>query len=554
MSAVRQLTWFLAGFASATALVAVLEARPASAQERPLPSGVTLPPAASAVSRGRPGEPIVDEADAAPDLAPAIPSDDPARDPNEEQDDLEPRPRSGQRAVVRDGDLSADSSQPLLRDGIIDIGEPEAPVDGIDPTAIDTRTPEEFAPFELPPNEPDPLLFQIESTDPLSDRRPRRLATLEPYDPIGIKVGSFVLFPEVELGFNSTSNVLRSPLPRSDLSFDVRPSARLVSNWAVHALEFRTAGTLAWFSEFDSENEQGYLIEARGRLDVTRRTNVQGVVSREVTQESRSAIDASTVGDRTDVTTDRAALTVQHRFNRLSLQMRGTVTDLSFGDVNALGVTQLNDDRNITTTEEAIRATWELKPALSVFAEVAVNQREYERATRSDGIKRDSAGERWRLGLDFGSSSRILRGEISLGYGTQRPDDPRLADVEGILIDSNLAWRITALTSLLFTARSEVSETSTTGSGGVLTRQAGVEARHAIRRQLIGSAGLAYTDQDYAGVDIDENEWRGTIGLEYFLAREAVLFGRYVHTRLESTEPQGSYTSDEIRLGVRLRR
>ncbi len=538
-------------FAALSAVVPL----PSTAQTNPsIGSGATLPSGASALRRGQPSEPIVDESSVAPDLPSVIPGDDPSQDPDRGEDDDTPRPRAGQRPVLRDGDLTVPGEPPVLRDGIVETIEPEAPQDGVDPSLIDTRPAEDIDAFENPPAGYDPLLFQIEETEPILDRRPRRLFALEPYDPIGVRVGTFVLFPEVELGFDALSNVFRSPAPRADTSIAIRPSARLVSNWRVHALEFRTSGTLSSFTEFDSENEQGYLVEARGRLDITRRTNLQTTVSRELSQESRSAIDASSAGDRADLTTDRATVALQHRFNRLTVQLRGSVTDQQYGDVTAGPLTLSNADRNITTTEQAVRATWELKPTLSVFSEVAVNQREYERAAQTDLIRRDSAGERYRVGLSFGNTGQILRGEISLGYGIQRPDDPRLADINGILLDSNLAWRVSELTSLLFSARSDVSETTTAFSGGVFTHQVGVEARHAFQRQLIGSAGLSYTMQDFAGVAIDESEWRATLGAEYFLNRETVLFGRYAHTSFSSNLPNTDYSADELRLGIRLRR
>ena len=555
MSRNRHLAWALAGAAVAVATHGAASAPPAVAQSRPnIAAAASSPSSAGLPRRGPAAHGGIDESDAAPDIAGPIPSDDPSREPDLREDDLEPRPRAGQRAIVRDGDLGGTGEPPLLRDGIVDIREPEAPQDGIDPTVVDTRDPEDYQAFENPPSPFDPLLFQIEETEPILDRRPRRLFAFEPYDPVGIRAGSFVLFPEVELAFDAYSNVFRSPAARSDTALAIRPTARLVSNWRTHALEFRTSGTLSSFNEFDSENERGYLVEARGRLDITRRTSLQAVASRELTQESRSAIDASSVGDRADLTTDRAALTLQHRFNRLTLQLRGSVTDQQYGDVAAGGIVMSNDDRDVLTTEQALRASWELKPTLFLFSEVAINQREYQRAAQSDGIRRDSTGERYRFGLSFGNTGQILRGEVSLGYGVQRPDDVRLADVGGILIDSNVAWRVSELTSLLFSARSDVSETTTAGSGGVFTHQVGVEARHAFRRHLIGTAGLAYTIQDYAGVAIDEREWRASLGVEYFLNRDAVLFGRFAHTALNSSQPATDYTSDEIRLGVRLRR
>lgn len=492
--------------------------------------------------------------DGAAPIAAAHDADMASEGSDDEEVGVEPRPSAGQRPVFRDGDLDAvrEPSQP--RDGIAGVGEPEAIQDGAASPSIDTRRPEDFAAFESPPAGFDPLLFQVEETEPIRDRRTRRLFAFEPYDPVGITIGSFVLFPEVELGLDAFSNVLRSPAARSDTAVVARPTARLVSNWRAHALELGAAGTLSSYSEFDSENEEGYRVEARGRIDVTRRTNLQALISREVAQESRSAIDAASAGDRADITTDRAALTLQHRFNRLSLQLRGSVTDQQYGDVVSGGLVASNGDRDVTITEQAARATWELKPTLSVFSEVAVNQRAYERAAASDGIRRDSTGERYRAGLSFGSTGRIVRGEISLGYGVQHPDDARLADIGGILIDSSIALRISELSSLLFTARSDVTETTTAGAGGVLTHELGIEARHAFRRQLIGSAGIAYTLQDFSGVDIDETEWRATVGVEYYLTREAVLFGRYAHADFSSSQPSSDYTSDELRLGVRLRR
>jgi hypothetical protein len=74
-----------------------------------------------------------------------------------------------------------------------------------------------FQNVENPPAGFDPLLFQIEDIDPLrTDRRTRRLFQIEPYDPIGVRIGSFVYFPELEVAGLATSNVLRQSPSNSD--------------------------------------------------------------------------------------------------------------------------------------------------------------------------------------------------------------------------------------------------------------------------------------------------------------------------------------------------
>ena len=531
---------------------------PARAQEAPpviQEPKQTFPGKLSVPSNGRPGSADFDGGSATPGISSGSADDDPAQTP-EEAGGLDTVPRIGQRAVIQDGDINT-TETPALRDGIVDTGEPPPIEDGTDPTTVDSRTTEEIAPFQdtPPAAEGDPLLFQIEDLDPVIDnRRPSRLFRNEPFDPVGIRIGSFILFPELELGGAYLSNVFRAPNASGDVAADVKPAVRFVSNWSTHALELRANGNLSFFNDFDTENDKGYLVEGRGRLDVTRKTNVQALISREQAQESRSALDASSVGSRAGVTTDRAEASLNHRFNRLGLQFRGSVADFAFGETQNFSVVTNNASRDYKAYEEAVRATWEFKPTLLPFAEVAINQREYDGVASSDLISRTSQGQRYRLGVSFGNTSQILRGEVSLGYGVQTPDDGRLKSLDGLLVDANATWRMTDLTSLLFTARSDISETSTANVGGAFFHSLAVEARHSLRSYLIGSAGLSFATQDSLDGVIKESELRATLGLEYYLNREAVLFGNYAHTAFDAAGTASDYDADEVKVGMRLRR
>jgi hypothetical protein len=97
-----------------------------------------------------------------------------------------------------------------------------------------------------------------------------------------------------------------------------------------------------------------------------------------------------------------------------------------------------------------------------------------------------------------------LRGELSAGWGWQTPRDGRFKELEGFIVAANLAWRASALTTFLLTARSDFLNTTTTGSFGALSRQVGLEARHRPRRSLVGTAGIRYAQCPYAAVPIEE--------------------------------------------------
>lgn len=457
-------------------------------------------------------------------------------------------------APTQDGDLSQDGIAPhaLLRDGIVEDGLSNEVRD--QGSEADTRPPEDAELFALPGDRRDALLFQIEDIDPIiTDRRPQRLARLEPYDPVGVRLGSFVLFPEAESNALWTSNVFKSQDKKADYGAEFKPSARLVSDWAAHAVELRGTGTFSYLDEYKTEENSGYLAEARGRLDVTRRSNVQAVVSRELAQESRSAIDASQVGDRTDITTDRAEVAFNQRFNRLRVQLRGAIADVDYAATRTSSGIVDNSDRDVQVTQEAVRAGWEFKPTLTAFVETAVNQRDYGVAA-SDGLRRSSKGERYRAGVDFGGTSQILRGQVSVGWGEQSAEAASLGSASGWLFDANLVWRPTELTSLTLTAQSEIDDTISPGAAFAFSRSAGVEVRHALQRDLVATAGVAYLNRQVEGAPISEDQWTTSLGLDYFLSREVILFGRYDHTAFSSTTLNGDWAADEVRVGVRVRR
>jgi hypothetical protein len=455
--------------------------------------------------------------------------------------------------LPRDGDPVTVFEPNAAPEGVIDIADPQLITGEENATLADLRTPTDLTVFAGSDAGFDPLVLQADETNPVFSDRVVRPFGPDPFAPLGTRIGSFVLFTEAETDGDYNSNLFASPEAVGDVALELRPAARLVSDWAVHALEVRASGDLSWHDRFPSEDDRAYLVEGLGRLDVTRRTNLQGMVGREFAQESRSAINASSAGSRPNITVECGRAALNHRFNRLSVQLRGAVIETSYGDDVLDGLVQSNADRDYILYEEAFRPKWEFTPNFFLFSDIAFNQRDYSIAAFTDGINRTSTGERYRAGVSFGNTGQILRGEVSLGYGRQTPDSPELEVIDGLLVDANLTWAITPLTTLLLTAATDVAETTTVDSGGVMERNYAAELRHSFTSRLIGIGGLGFFTRDFVGAGINENQLTAAAGLEYYMNRHAVLFGRYQHTVFDSSVPVSSYTVEEAQVGVRLR-
>jgi hypothetical protein len=488
----------------------------------------------------------------------------PGEAPDRQADrDLDPDPEDEaqrRRLGERDGDASGPPPPEPIVDGIAEGGRETTAGETADGSFVDAREAEDRAAFDSPPAGYDAEAFAIEPS-PILDRRPARLARLEPFDPVGLRMGSFTLFPEIEVGGLWQNNVLRSSRdPRTDVALELRPSIRVVSNWRRHALELGARATTSFHGDLSSEDDRAWALDARGRLDITRATNLELRASHDVTQEQRGSIEsAGAGGERATVTTSRAQVALNHRFNRLSVQLRTGVAEATFSD----GTTGGDDGRGSGGSERdyregdvAFRATWDFKPGFAVFSEVEHVSRDHARAGGTGASEnRDSAGERYRAGVSFGTRSQKLRGEVSTGWGVQRLEAAGAAPVDGILLDANVAWRPSALTTFLWTARTDLAASTAAGTSGARTYATGLEARHAFRRYLIGTAGVRFTQQEFQGLaPVEERELLLQLGAEYFLSREVSLFTRYQHTRFTTAERARNYEADEVRIGFRWRR
>ncbi|MFX6815279.1 outer membrane beta-barrel protein, partial [Acinetobacter baumannii] len=77
-------------------------------------------------------------------------------------------------------------------------------------------------------------------------------------------------------------------------AFEGLGSLRLVSDWRRHAFEIRASGRTTFYDRYASEDDRTWNLEARARLDITRRANLEAALSHTSDRDVRSVIDAPT--------------------------------------------------------------------------------------------------------------------------------------------------------------------------------------------------------------------------------------------------------------------
>jgi hypothetical protein len=238
-------------------------------------------------------------------------------------------------------------------------------------------------------------------------------------------------------------------------------------------------------------------------------------------------------------------------FNRL--QVSGATVDRTYYQWSNLtdGTSTSNDDRNFNQYGGVGRISYDLMPGVKPFVEGQADKREHDEYLDRNGYARNSTGGYVKGGSSF-EFSRLLFGEISIGYAARDYVDPRLQRLDGLLTSASLTWTATPLTTAKFYSDTQIAETTLAGTSGVLVRTYTFEVDHDFRRWLTGIGRFTYGTLDYQGDDRTDKVYTLSSDLIYRMTRSLWLKGTLRRDWLESTSPGSSSSSTVVMLGVRL--
>jgi hypothetical protein len=388
-----------------------------------------------------------------------------------------------------------------------------------------------------------------------SSARRRALQETNPFDPTGIQVGAFLLRPAIEVSGGYDTNPDRTSAGRPSWYYVVTPELRVNSNWAVHELTANLRGSYNGYEPASSLNRPNIDGKVNGRIDVREGTRIdlEGRLFVGTDSPGSPNIQAG-LAHLPIYTTVGATAGIGQRFNRFEIASRGLVDRTVYQSSTFTdGSVESNDDRNYNRYANETRLSYELTPGVRPFVEAGADSRVHDLTPDNFGFDRDSTGYYAKGGTTF-ELSRILTGDIAVGWLSRSYKDPSLPDIGGVTFDSSLAWLATALTTVKLVARTSVTESTVPGVAGAFTREATAEINHAFRRWLVATLRLTAATDDYVGSPRLDHRFAASTGIIYKLTREIQLKGEYRHEWLRSNSPGNDYDADVFLVGARLQR
>lgn len=370
------------------------------------------------------------------------------------------------------------------------------------------------------------------------------------FDPIGIRAGSFFLFPSIGLAGLYDDNIFaEDDDEEGDFAAIVTPLLRLRSNFSRHSLNLDVGAETAFYAEEDDNDYQDVFARGGGQLEITRDNLLDASFDLSRLHEDRDSPDDTGQDEITDYYRQQAGLSYRRNFNRLFAIVGSEIVRLDFQDTDD----ENNDDRDRNQLVGRARLGYELGPRLAAFVQGTADARRYDETPDDGGFDRDSEGYGARVGATVDITS-ILFGELSAGYTYRTYDDEELDSVDGFSFGGAITWNVTPLTSVIFEGLGEIQETTVAAGGdtaaGNFQTSLGVDVTHELLRNVLLNANAGYIRDDFEGIDRTDDSVLVGGGVSYLLNRNLSLDATYSFRNRFSDDSDEEYTRNIILLGL----
>jgi hypothetical protein len=351
------------------------------------------------------------------------------------------------------------------------------------------------------------------------------------YDPLGIPLGQFNVFPRLGAGVGYTSNVLpNSSEKNSDEFLVVSPNVLVVSDWTQHLVSLRAGLDATRYRSTTNRNQNEWHVYARGRYDLREGAQVdaEAQVERRFETPFSGAI-ASDLSVLSSYVRSYGAVRGDYQMGQARALLSADFSHFTFSPIERSGVTIEQTDRDRSIGRLTAQGEYALTPSTSVFGRVGYDRNSYDRDLLNGQPNRDANGYRASIGINVDLSS-LLRGTVSVGYLNRDYDSSVYKNVSGIAAEAEVEYFYSELTNFTLNASRTIQDTTLGGIGAYFDNRVSGRVDHELLRNLILTAGSAYTYQTYVYTTSKNQVFRADAG------------ARYLATRLYNLETNLSYT------------
>ncbi|MEI9916468.1 MAG: outer membrane beta-barrel protein [Methylovirgula sp.] len=313
------------------------------------------------------------------------------------------------------------------------------------------------------------------------------------------------LYPYVETatGYDSNPNLLNTDVKGSPYIYG-ETGLKLQSDWSQSSLAADLHGGYYDYLTDPTANQPNATGTITGRIDVTRQSQINLQTTFSLTEGTPgspllSVPNAVFVTSRPPYASIGQTLGFTQQFNRLSVSINSAFAHYFFGNATQSDGTDLQLAlNNYNAYSVAGRVSYELTPALIPYVQVTGTRNQYDSSMDVDGFDRSSNGVLAQVGTTY-EVTRLLTGDISVGYDQRFYADPRLPVARAPTVNASLHLRCDAADDIDLHGSDRRWRNDAANSSAVVAHTLSLKISHDLLRNLTLAATGTYQINNYIG-------------------------------------------------------
>lgn len=375
------------------------------------------------------------------------------------------------------------------------------------------------------------------------------------YAALGTRFGGMIVYPRLETGTGATTNTyLVDSDPVASPFVYVRPSGRIVSDWARHELRVTGTATLRDYVGESRRNERVWNVGAEGRLDIRRAITVEADVNSSRTFENVFSGEVTpTIAALSQVRQDFASLQGTYTSGRGRAFVVTDYSEARFSPVRLLaGGTRDQSDRDRSIARLTGQLEYARSPSISLFGQLSGSRTRYDRDLLTGGPNLSSDAARLLVGANFDIAGRV-RGTFGIGYSIRDFNAASYDAIRGLSVESRIqTFPLRRLTLTAVGERSIEDAAVERNRRPFWNTRLSLRADYEVLRNLIVNATGSYSRQRYLDTRLRGGIYGAGIGGRYLASRRVNLLGSLSYSGRSSNDTQllGGVNEGRVELAI----
>jgi hypothetical protein len=302
------------------------------------------------------------------------------------------------------------------------------------------------------------------------------------FDPPGVRLGSFVLHPQMDEGLGYDSNVFGSSSPRGSWIVGTHPSLLVGSDWSRDSLGAAIAVDDARYLDQPRQSRTDWTASLGGSLAVGR-DQLTVAAAHFALHQDRTELDAlpsdAPVGYQVDDV--RAAYTIT--LNRVTVTPSLAFSAYRYDSTTILGVPSPQGYRDRNVVQGAVTTRYELAPRRDFLLVTRALGSHYVAPQPGQPI-RDSTGYQVLMGFDDDADA-VWRYRVLLGWEVRAFRAAQFHSHQAPIAEAALIWSPSGMTTVTATLTRSIEDAAQEGIAGYTYTSGRLVLDHEYQRNVL---------------------------------------------------------------------